>query len=337
MMMSLKFAAAKRQAYMSEVAIPEVVRPTDVRVRILLSGVCGTDINIFRGRFNAQDGIIVGHEAIGLVDELGAAVRGLELNQRVLIDPTFFCGICDWCRQGYFHVCNHKQGTEVGIDYDGTHAEYTIIPGRFLYPLPATISDERAVLIEPLACVLNNVRAANITANDRVLILGGGPIGLIFAMYCQRFAHKVVLVEKNEKRATLAASILSAETVTTSVPTAGSGADAPTVVVDTVGNMADVAFSLLEKRGRLLIMGFDQNYQARIPTLQLVGKAISIIGAGDYNGDMPRAIALAGEFPLERLITHRIALPESAAFMNQFVADIVQGKNVDVMKALFIP
>lgn len=169
---------------------------------VTLAGICGTDLRIYTGNFDGANGITLGHEAIGIVEDIGSEVISVKVGDRVLLDPTLYCGKCYFCKKGLHHLCDYKTGTETetGVDKEGTFAEYIVMPEKFVYCLSDTISDERAVLIEPLACVLNNINAANLKYDDDVLIIGGGPIGTIYAILAEKYALSTSIVETKPER-----------------------------------------------------------------------------------------------------------------------------------------
>lgn len=296
---------------------PAIAASDDVLVRIAASGICGTDLNLWRGRFPAEPDTIIGHEAVGIVEAIGLAVTRLRVGDRVVIDPTLHCGYCKQCTRGAFNFCDNKRGTEVGVDRDGSHADYTVLPAGFVHQLPDDLPCERAVLVEPLACVLNNARAARFTVEDTVLVIGAGPIGLLWALLAKRSACRVAIMEISPFRLSFAGRIvdtvidarpltrpeaLAAETLHTF------GGGKPSLVVDTTGVMVNESIALVDKGGRVLLMGFNDQCEAAIKPLYLTNNGISLIGAGDYNRTMPAAIDLARTLPLEQLVTHRIPL-----------------------------
>ena len=295
--------------------IPTLVAPDDVLVKIVGSGVCGTDRKILLGHFPARPGVILGHESVGVIAGRGPAVRSLADGDRVVVDPTLYCGGCDWCRRGATNFCRHKQGTEVGVDRDGTFADYIVLPERFVHRLPETIDFARAVLIEPLACVLNNLSVAAVTCDDVVAVLGAGPIGMLCGLVSGRTARRVVMVETDPYRLMAAQRRFShvmdaadAKSVKAVVDTAGG--QRPSVVIDTTGIGLDHALALVADGGRVILMGFNSTYRVSLSPLYLIHHGISVLGAGDYRAEVfPVAVALAPELlELTNLVTHEYPL-----------------------------
>ncbi|WP_424215888.1 zinc-dependent alcohol dehydrogenase (plasmid) [Streptomyces sp. BI20] len=283
-----------------------LVNGDDVVVDVVGTGVCGTDRKILLGRFPARPGVILGHESVGVVRETGPAVRSVSVGDRVVVNPTLYCGWCVPCRRGATNFCRHKTGTEVGVDRDGTYAESVTLPERFIERLPAGLSFREAVLIEPLACVLSNVRAASVTFDDTVVVLGAGPIGMLTALVAGRQARRVTIAEPDAYRLDRArerfAHVVDVSgTDTAEAVVKASGGDRPSVVFDTTGTGLDTALRLIDDGGRVVVMGFDDTYTVPLAPLRLTNRGISVIGAGDYRADVfPAAVDLAAELSTAR-------------------------------------
>ncbi|MCP9975770.1 alcohol dehydrogenase catalytic domain-containing protein [Streptomyces somaliensis] len=143
---------------------PEAAAPTDVVVKVAQTGICGTDRSVLVGKFPAEPGVVMGHEAVGVVDAVGPAVTRHKPGDRVIINPTLYCGGCPTCLEGHWNFCRNKAGTEVGLDLDGAFAEYIRLPERFIHRMPDGMDFDRASVVEPLACALNNLEAGRLQA-----------------------------------------------------------------------------------------------------------------------------------------------------------------------------
>jgi len=178
---------------------PALQQPTDVIVRITSSAICGTDLHFIRGTFpGVKEGRILGHEAVGIVEEIGKSVRNFRKGDRVVIPSTVGCGVCGYCRSGYQSQCDvaNPNGPHAGTVFfggpdqagglDGLQAEYARVPfaGANLVKLPEEISDDQGILMSDIlptsymAAVM-----AEIKPSDTVAIYGCGPVGL-FAIVC---------------------------------------------------------------------------------------------------------------------------------------------------------
>ncbi|WP_143315620.1 alcohol dehydrogenase catalytic domain-containing protein [Clostridium sp. HBUAS56017] len=320
---------------------PKINKSTDVIVKITLTGVCGTDLRIYSGNFPGAKDVVLGHEAIGNIEEIGKDVTTIKVGDRVVIDPTLFDGKCYYCQKGFHNLCDNKANTETGVDKDGTFAEYIVMPEDFVYLLPDTISDDRAVLIEPLTCVLNNLEALKLAFDDKLVILGGGPIGTLFAMVAEKMALKTVIVEKRPERLNFLRNILSnSEVVDANDKNYIDGivkkfGRKPNAVVDATGCLFEEALELVDKGGRIVLMGFNSNYKATISPLYITNNAITIIGAGDYNNMFIRAIDMAENIDLEKLITHRFKLSEAEDAFKILVGEKNVSDKNEIMKVVF--
>ncbi|MFF1904850.1 zinc-binding dehydrogenase [Kitasatospora sp. NPDC058218] len=331
------------KAELQERPIPTLTAPDDVRVRVIGSGICGTDRKILLGHFPAEPGVILGHESVGIVDACGPAVRSVSEGDRVVIDPTLYCGLCEQCRRGATNHCRNKRGTEVGVDRDGTFADYTVLPERFVHPLPRTLGFRDAVLIEPIACCLSNLRAGAMTADDVVLVLGAGPIGSLCALLAERTARRTVVCETDAYRLAEAGRRFrhvldtSAGATPDTVRTA-TGGQLPSLVIDTTGVALEDAIRLVDDGGRIVVMGFNNAHRATLSPLHLTNHGISIIGAGDYRGAVfPSAIAHAAELRPESLVTHEFPLeayPEAFASLDGVLPGGAAGPGYRAMKTV---
>ncbi|GHH87490.1 alcohol dehydrogenase [Streptomyces sulfonofaciens] len=303
---------------------PAPHHPDDVVVRVAATGICGTDRGIVLGEFPALDGVVLGHEAAGVVQAVGTAVTEVSPGDRVVVNPTYTCGRCRPCRRGLAAHCTAKDGREIGVDRDGTMAGAVVVPERFACPIPDTVSFRRAAVIEPLACVLTNVEAAAPRPDDRVLVVGGGPIGTLCALVFAHRGVRTVLLERDATRAALARGILpdAVEVATGSGPGIGLPAGLlphrPDVVVDTTGVLLEEALALVAAAGTVVVMGEREHARASVPLRPLVTSGVRVIGAGPYPPRLfEAAVDLAADLPLERIVTAAFPL---AAYREAFAA-----------------
>ena len=184
-----------------EVPMPQIERD-EMLLRVSAASICGTDVKIVRsGHRKLVEGqrIVLGHEFVGVIEQVGARVERYEVGQRVGVAPNAGCGHCDACTGGKSNYC--PEYTAFGIDRDGGHAPYVKIPRRFItqgnvIPLPEGVSDREAALVEPFSCVVNGVRTSRIELGDTVVIYGAGPIGLMHVMLCRiAGAARIIVVD----------------------------------------------------------------------------------------------------------------------------------------------
>jgi fructokinase len=313
--------------------VPEI-RDDDVLVRIAATGVCGTDRGILLGNFPAVSGVILGHEAVGEVAAVGPAVSSLHPGDKVVINPTYYCGTCRPCRRGAPEHCEAKEGREIGVDCDGTMAGYIALPGRFAHRLPDGMSLRRATQVEPLACVLNNLAAAEPRPGDHILVLGAGPIGTLCAFVLAAQGARVSLVERDPRRAELARSMLPARVPVSSG--LGSGLR-PDIIIDAVGTLLEEALERIETGGTVVVMGEREGVGATVALRSLVTRGLRIVGAGPYSPrDFELALDLARDLPLEAMVTHELPLARYAEGFGLLAAGPGNGGSYGAMKVLLV-
>ncbi|SDK48983.1 Threonine dehydrogenase [Glycomyces sambucus] len=178
---------------LDEVPDPKIQEPTDAIVRITRSAICGTDLHMVRGTLPGMvEGTILGHEAVGVVEEVGAAVRGLRPGDRVVIPSTVGCGTCSYCRAGYYAQCDtaNPNGPAAGTCFfggpestgpvDGLQAEYARVPYAMtgLVPIPDAVTDDQAILLSDIfPTAWFGAKLAEVSRGDTVLVLGAGVVG----------------------------------------------------------------------------------------------------------------------------------------------------------------
>ncbi len=189
----------------SSFPIPSI-GPSEVLVKVMACGVCGTDLHIFSGAKGATDcnpPVILGHEFSGIVEKVGSQVTRVQPGQRVTIDPNISCGACDHCRNGQPHFCDAMAAT--GVNYNGGFAEYCKVLERQLFVIPDHVPFEVAAMCEPVACCLHGIDLCGIQAGDIVMIIGGGTIGMIMLQLAQMSgASRTILLEPNKNKFDLA-------------------------------------------------------------------------------------------------------------------------------------
>ena len=185
---------------------PELVEPTDAIVRVTMSSICSSDLHIKHGSVpRAVPGITVGHEMVGVVEEIGSAVTAVKPGDRVTVNVETFCGECFFCKNGYVNNCTHPNGGwALGCRIDGGQTEYVRVPlaNQGLNRIPDSVSDEQALLVgDVLATGFWAARISEISKDDTVLIIGGGPTGICTLLCVMLHTPKhIILCEKSEER-----------------------------------------------------------------------------------------------------------------------------------------
>ncbi|EJL05656.1 MULTISPECIES: zinc-binding dehydrogenase [Pseudomonas] len=287
--------------------------PADgVEIDIVMSGICGTDLAVLSGREEGHEGIVRGHEAVGVVVNTGAGVTRIRKGMRVVIDPNEYCGNCEYCNSANTHLCSggSNAGLDIaGVNKHGTFAERFITRERFVHCIPDDMTWETAVLIEPVACILNNIEQASIKAGDRVLLLGSGPMSLVAQLLLRGMGVHTRATDLNTFRIefgrSLGLDIVHPEELECSTQ----DQEKFDVVIDTVGHQLETAANRVDRGGRIVLFGFNGNYKYSLPVKHFLVNAISIIAAGEYNQHFPQALRIAQRLPdLGKLVTHRYSL-----------------------------
>ncbi len=197
----------KEDVRIERVAVPEV-RPGEVRVRIEAALTCGTDVKVYQRGYHARmirPPAIFGHEFAGVIEAVGEGVTGWNVGQRVVAANSAPCGDCFYCRRGLAELCEDL------LFLNGAYAEQITIPQRIveknLLRLPDNLSCEEAALVEPLACVVRGMEEVPVAAGETVVVLGAGPIGLLFVRLCKLAGARVLAAGRRRERLALAARL----------------------------------------------------------------------------------------------------------------------------------
>ncbi|MBP2033974.1 2-desacetyl-2-hydroxyethyl bacteriochlorophyllide A dehydrogenase [Clostridium algifaecis] len=189
----------------NNIVMKEVLEPElgydEALIKVEYAGICGTDVHIYQGHHKqAKPPLIPGHEFVGRLVKVNTDKHvNLKIGQRVVAQPLTGCGKCELCIQGRDNVCVDLN--IFGIHSNGCFAEYIKVPLRKVYSVPEDIDPKIVALVEPLAVAMHDVRRSNLDVGQTVLIIGGGPIGILIAMVAKlNGASKVVISEINEKR-----------------------------------------------------------------------------------------------------------------------------------------
>jgi threonine dehydrogenase-like Zn-dependent dehydrogenase len=201
-----------------DIRIEEVDRPRtgvgDAVIRVTLTTICGTDLHILRGEYAVRPGLIIGHEPVGVIEELGAGVTGYAIGDRVLVGAITPCGQCRGCLSGHLSQCGHGEGYEAiggwrfGNTINGAQAEYLLVPNAQanLAKIPDELSDEQVVLLADIASTgFGGAESANIRIGDSVVVFAQGPIGLCATAGAKLMGATLIIgVDGDETRLSMA-------------------------------------------------------------------------------------------------------------------------------------
>jgi L-iditol 2-dehydrogenase len=246
------------------VTVPDV-GPGDVLVRVRAALTCGTDLKVFRRGYHAKMIVppaLFGHELAGDIVAVGEEVTGFHTGQRVVAANSAPCMRCFFCQRGQHSLCENL------LFNNGAYAEYIRIPSRIvrynMYPLPDSVSYKDAALVEPLACVVKGLDDTGLQAGDNVVIIGQGPIGMMFTRLARVYGAHVIAVARRQERLDMAARLGAHDGVLNSSGhdavaeikrlTGGYGAD---IVIEAVGKPEtwELAVQMLRRGGTVNFFG----------------------------------------------------------------------------------
>ncbi|MEM9529661.1 MAG: L-threonine 3-dehydrogenase [Pseudomonadota bacterium] len=211
-------ALVKREAapgiWLEEVPVPEA-GPGEVLIELEKTAICGTDVHIYNwdawSQKTINPGLVIGHEFVGHIVNIGAGVRGYEMGQRVSAEGHVACGVCRNCKRGKQHLCPNTEG--IGVNRNGAFAQYLVVPATNLWPIPEQIPSELAAFFDPFGNAAHCALKFDLVGED-VLITGAGPIGIIAAGICRHVgARNVVVSDVNDYRLKLAAELGANRTI----------------------------------------------------------------------------------------------------------------------------
>ena len=302
-----------------DVQLPEP-GPGEVLIKVMLAGICGSDHSLYNGKFDVSLPVIPGHEAIGRIEKLGPGVSGLEVGQRITIQPNFACHQCSLCRAGHENICSAK--IRLGLDTDGVFAEYAKVPADYVWPVSQGLEDAVAVFAEPLAVAAHAIKTMAPRKGDRTLIFGAGVIGLLTLQLAALKGAQVSACDLNQTRLALAKRLGAADVIDTSDQTA-SVSNSFDLIYETSGAASALAqaIQLAAPGGKIVILGLPGKEHPVSPDL-IVRKELQIMGSMIYTDEFPEVINLlkSGRLQTEPLISEKIPLDELDRALSEFGA-----------------
>lgn len=291
---------------------PVLSKGDDVIIKVMAAGICGSDIHIYHGTNPmATYPRVIGHECVGVVDEIGSAVTALKKGDRVILDPIEFCGTCYACRNGRGNVCESL--VVRGVHADGGFQEYLLADEDRFHKIPDSVTFEQAVMIEPYTIGYQSNSRGDVRDGDVVLIYGAGPAGLIALDVAKEKNITAISVDLNPDRLKLAKEFGADYTINPKDVnviekvyelTDNMGAN---VVFDAVGNGAIFAdaIKVASVAGRVVSMGFVTT-PAPISIVDITKKELEIHGTRLQKDKFKVAAAnIASKLEkIDKLITH---------------------------------
>jgi L-iditol 2-dehydrogenase len=307
------------------------VGPEDVLVEVKACGICGSDVHGMDGSSGRRiPPIIMGHEASGVIAQLGERVEGWQVGDRVTFDSTIYCGRCPFCRRGEVNLCDHRRVLGVSCHefrQHGALAQYVAVPQHIVYRLPEGLSFEHAAMVEPVSIAVHAVARVPIRLNDCVVVVGTGMIGLL-AVQALRAAGcgRLIAVDVDPHRLELACRLGADEGLSpreTDVAaevlrrTAGRGAD---LAFEAAGLPPTVAAAIgsVRKGGCVALVG-NLTPQVDLPLQAVVTRELTLYGSCASRGEYPACLDMIGRgtINVEALTSAVVPLPEAPAWFRR--------------------
>lgn len=302
------------QTEWKEVPEPAAPGPEEVLIKIKAAGICGTDIHIYHGKHGAVTyPRIPGHELVGEVIAVGAKVAGVKAGDRVAVDPVVSCGQCVMCTIGRHNICHQVKC--LGVQTEGGFTEIIKINSKRVYPFSPQVEWEIAALVEPFSIAAQIADRLRITKEDKVLIIGGGTIGLALLQIVQNiYQAQVIVADISENKLKLAEKMAAQGVINPRQNNALEKAQeiwegkGPTVVVEAVGN-SKILNDLIDNAPpgcRLGVIGF-MTEPITISPMDITKRELEIIGSRMNKNKFPDVLKWFQEGKLDGrlLITHK--------------------------------
>lgn len=317
---------------MTEKPKPVILESTDAIVRVTLSSICTSDLHIKHGSVpKAVPGITVGHEMVGIVEEIGSDVKGIKLGDRVTVNVETFCGECFYCKHGFVNNCTSPHGGwALGCRIDGGQTEYVRVPlaSQGLNRIPDSVTDEQALFVgDVLATGFWAARISEISQEDTVLIIGAGPTG-ICTLLCTMLKQpkRIIICEKSEERRTFVREHYPDVLLTTpeecldfvKANSDNGGADRVLEVAGSDGSF-QLAWQCARPNAIVTIVALYDKPQV-LPLPEMYGKNLTFKTGGVDGCDCEEILALIeqGKIDTTPLITHRFPLNQIEEAYNIF-------------------
>jgi L-iditol 2-dehydrogenase len=308
-----------------EVALDETAEiptpgPTQVLIEVAAVGICGSDVHYFdHGRiadFVVREPLVLGHEASGTIRAVGSAVTDRQVGQRVAMEPQETCGRCPQCLAGRYNLCPDVRFFATPPIH-GAFAQYVVLEAHLAHPVPDSLSDEAAALIEPLSVGVWAAQKAGVQPGDRVLITGAGPVGLLCADVARaRGAAWVGVSDTNAYRLGVAKERGASAALNAADGPLTEQIEPVDVILECSGAAPAVrgAFSVAAPAARIVLVGLGAP-DLELPVALIQIKELVVTGTFRYANCYPAAIGLAasGVVDLDSLVTGRFGLSEVAA------------------------
>lgn len=318
----------------------------DVLIQVKACGICGSDVHGIDGSTGRRvPPLIMGHEAAGVIVECGESVSSYRIGQRVTFDSTIYCGVCYYCRRGYFNLCDNRRVLGVSCDeyrQNGAFAEYISVPQHILYPLPNKLNFVQAAVVEACAIAVHAVEKTPVSLNDTAVVIGAGMVGLLLIQALRTAGcGNIVAVDVDAKRLNLAIGFgadVGLDPRQEQIPTAVNkitrqrGADIAFEVVG-IRDTLTSAISCLRKGGHLTLVG-NLVSTVELPLQTVVTREITISGSCASRGEYPACLDMIANsrINVKPLISEVVPLSEGGLWFERLYQ-----KELGLLKVILTP
>ncbi len=311
---------------------PRPAAGDEVVIRVMASGICGTDVHIYRGEYIGGYPVTPGHEFSGVVEAVGSSVTRFSAGDRVAVEPNISCERCDACRSNRQNFCENWQA--VGVTRPGGMAQLVTAPEKVVFHV-GDIPFEQAAFMEPLSCVVHGVENAGVTLGDRVAVIGTGPIGMLLIRTARAWgAGRFSVADLSEERLA-AARADGADAATTDLSSLPD--DSFDLVIDATGAppVLSETVRLARPGGRILMFGVaPQGKTAAVEPFQIFRKGLALFGAYTSRRNSRQALELirSGRVRVDDLVSHRLPLENLETGIRT-----VESRRENAMKVMIFP
>lgn len=303
---------------------PTILKSTDAIVKILKTTICGTDLGIYKGKnLYMKEGTILGHEGVGIIEEIGDGVSQFAVGDKVIISCITSCGSCEYCKKQLYSHCKDG-GWILGHMIDGVQAEYARIPyaDNSLYKIPASIDDEIAVMISDILPTGHEigVQYGNVKPGDAIAIVGAGPVGMSVLLTSQFYSPAtIIMIDLDENRLELAKQIGATHTINSGTQNILEeiknivGEEGVDVAIEAVGipQTWDICQQIVKPGGNIANVGVHgKKVDFQIQDLWIKNLTITTGLVNTNTTPMLIKTVATNKLPLNKLITHRFGLNE---------------------------
>jgi 2-desacetyl-2-hydroxyethyl bacteriochlorophyllide A dehydrogenase len=282
----------------------------ELMIQVMASGICGTDLHIYRGEYMGKYPVIPGHEFSGVVAATGSQVTRFKMGDRVAVEPNIACDNCVNCLNNRQNFCLNWQA--IGVTLPGGMEEYVVVPEKATFPI-GELPFEVGAFVEPLSCVIHGIERTHIGLADQVAIFGAGPIGLLMIQMARiRGAARITALEINPGRADLAGQ-LGADVVATSFHELQP--DMYDIVIDATGviPVMNRTIDFVRKGGTVLLFGVPPSGEnMEVEGFKIFQKGLTVLSSFTSVRNSFQAVGLlqSGQIQVDSLISHRLPLQE---------------------------